>query len=578
MSSLPSTATLSGELCLCGKEDCNVTLYKLPDNHGRTGVSQCCNTGCTIDADASHWCVICGANVCGICGIANLSGDHYEPLQRNVICEKHGEYCVKHNILHKVMEIPRAISSDDTDVIDSGDLCGCWEVNKKVEKMTNELKEKLHSCDLGWGQVHTTQGYTNPVKKQRKGASFPTDQTELTRLAGIVIRGEGIVPIALLNQDFLRYFVLKRLNIGSCGNKTKRHICEVVANRHVEYLQAKAAGKEHEFMQDEADPNVRFYINTKRFINVLMGNVMKPFLSHDLFRSLTKQELDEGRRTCQSYGERFIKEYNNRGKYGEDVFTVANFTQDASKFTPIPSASWELVAKKIKDETGDYEKAYNQSKESGYHGDFCDLPVVETNPRIGYLHRMVEESGQADTFRSALFNDLPEDVFSESTTPASARGGGRKGRGGGGGKGRGGGGGKGAKDKSRDEENAALTSIANKNKVQEMKAFVETKGNLNDQLRDAENEVITLMKDFTQHCCDKKVAKERVKAFEARKKDRAPTNPDECSDSSDSSDDDPDESQQTLCKQIVRAKNRKKEIKSELRDLNEIRTPKRAKK
>ena len=115
-------------------------------------------------------------------------------------------------------------------------------------------------------------------------------------------------------------------------------------------------------------------------------------------------------------------------------------------FTPIPHGSWNLVAKRIKDESADYEKVYNQSKESGYHGDFNDLPMVSTNPRLAYLHNLCEESSSSEIFRGALFAELPDDVFNESTDRPSGRGRGR-GRGGGGGKasgrgrgGRGGGG------------------------------------------------------------------------------------------------------------------------------------------
>mmetsp|Transcript_12643 Transcript_12643/g.25259 ORF Transcript_12643/g.25259 Transcript_12643/m.25259 type:complete len:118 (+) Transcript_12643:1194-1547(+) len=102
--------------------------------------------------------------------------------------------------------------------------------------------------------------------------------------------------------------------------------------------------------------------------------------------------------------------------------------------------------------------------------------MVLTNPRLAYLHNLCEESSSSEIFRGALFAELPDDVFNESTDRPSGRG-----RGGGGGKASGcGRGGKGAKG----GENAALNSIASKNEAQKFKLHIETKGILRNQLDD----------------------------------------------------------------------------------------------
>jgi len=233
--------------------------------------------------------------------------------------------------------------------------------------------------------------------------------------------------------------------------------------------------------------------------------------------------------------------------------------------------SWDLVAKRIKEESADYEKVYNQSKESGYHGDFNDLPMVSTNPRLAYLHNLCEESSSSDMFRGALFAELPDDVFNESTDRPSGRG-----RGGGGGKasGRGRGGRGGGKGGAKGGENAALNSIASKNEAQKLKLRVETKGILRNQMDDTDKQVADLKKKFVEHCGDKEEAKRRLKASKL-KRNQTRDNSDDSSDSSD--DEDPDESQQSLCNRIHDLKDRKKELKGDLNALIDP-TPKRRKK
>mmetsp|Transcript_12653 Transcript_12653/g.25286 ORF Transcript_12653/g.25286 Transcript_12653/m.25286 type:complete len:951 (+) Transcript_12653:88-2940(+) len=160
MSSTSSTATSTGlgqSLCSCSNADCSVNLFTFPDGHEiSTELRPCCGLYCKINADSRHWCAICGTNVCGLCGIANLSGADFEPLLRNVICNKHEEFCESHNLPYRQLEIPRAISADDShadgsDEVNVGDTI--------LDKVTPQLLQQLKS--QSWAQVRTTAGFTN---------------------------------------------------------------------------------------------------------------------------------------------------------------------------------------------------------------------------------------------------------------------------------------------------------------------------------------------------------------------------------------------------------------------------------
>lgn len=552
--------------CDCDDLECIVKVHLLQDGHGRAEKTQCCGKSCTVtETGPTHWCVICGKNCCGICVIANYSGGPPEPPQRNVFCSQHEDFCVKHNLQYKSSNSLTAglpsVSFDSS----SDENGSSVEVEKPLEKLTPEIEEILKSLD--WSHVSTTIGLTNLLKKPKKNAPFPTDPEKLTRFEGVHIPGKGLLPASLLTMDALRPFVLRRLHMsGYSGGKSKRQICEDIATKHKEYLEKKAAGKEHEFLNDSSGDGGLFRINTKRFYNVLMGGVIGPLLKTEYFNRLDKDELEDGQKTNQSFCEKFIAEYNDSSKYGTPVFTVLNFDQDPSKFTPIPEGSWNLVNQKIKDESSAYEKAYIQSKESGYHDDFENAPLVKTNGRLAYLHRMLEGMGKEDAgvFRKSLFGSLPEGVFSESTTNPSrpSRGGGGKRGGGGGGRG---GGGKGA-GKSRAGESAALSSIAKKNAAQERKADTERRVLLQGQMRTADDRQRKLMKELEGNVGDKEQAKIRYKAFEKEKKQREndPSNNNSDSDSDSDASMVPD-SQQSLFKSIWEEKKVKKQAKQELK-------------
>ena len=296
------------------------------------------------------------------------------------------------------------------------------------------------------------------------------------------------------------------------ASKNKKEICEVIAEKHISFLEKMAAGKEHEFLNDEMNASVKFYINMKRWINTLLGDVMRPLITEDFASRLKKDDLDDGNKTCQRFCEKFIRQYNDQEKYNGSVFSISGYDQDASTFTKIPAKSWTLVKQKIKDLSAEYEKGHVQSKESGYHGNFEDLESVKSCPHLIYFHQMLEESGKGDILRDALLAQLPDGVFNESADPRSKKK--KRGRGTGRGGGGGSGDGRGGNSKGRGGENVAFASIANKNNALQLKTMMETQSHLTDRLDAAKKGKRDAMKKFADHCPGgKKEAKSR---FEVR--------------------------------------------------------------
>ena len=296
---------------------------------------------------------------------------------------------------------------------------------------------------------------------------------------------------------------------------------------------------------------------------------MKPHLTTDLARRLRKDELDDGTKMGQHYSEKAISEYNKRSRYNNSHYSVSGFDNiDASVFTPIPTASWAFVLQKVKSLSLEYEKAYNKSKESGYHGDFDDLEVVKSQPFLLYFNQMLEESSDPDSFRSALLAELPDDVYHDSGAPQQPQGKKQR-RGGKGGDRSGGGNKKGSSNKDKRGESAALESIANKNIAHEKKITVETNAFLDDQMEKCLEKKEEAMNKFTAHCGgNKKVAKKRVKEYAERQNAKKSEQSADDSSSDSSDDDDDPESQVTICKTILRLGQRRKELGSQIKQLN----------
>jgi hypothetical protein len=100
MSAAAAAAVATSTSCvdICGDLCCLEMLYIVPtDLPIVRATTPCCGPNCTIPADGSHNCVLCGAQVCGICPAANYDKSlPSEPFGRNVICKHHTEYLETH--------------------------------------------------------------------------------------------------------------------------------------------------------------------------------------------------------------------------------------------------------------------------------------------------------------------------------------------------------------------------------------------------------------------------------------------------------------------------------------------------
>lgn len=555
-----------GFQCPCNIPGCNVIIYKFPARR-REDKALCCGLDCPMGdrmTDSRHFCVICNALMCGMCGIANIAeGSSPEPLKQECICNRHVDYCQRHGIEHKQTStetspsLPRAVSNEED--VDINECTGDEERTILDSAAAFSLFDQLFD-KLGWEHVRTTTGYVNTVNRVGKNGKFPSDRSKLTRFQGIVIPGEGIIPPgALKTNDHLRPFVLKRLGMKGYAGKNKRPICEAIAVRHVEYEEKKKAGDALlEFMPGGANDGDHKTIKMKRFLNTLLHRRMRQAISTDLFARLKKDELEDGEKTCEKFGKLFIGYYNNKHINNANAYDLADFDQDASVFDPLPHSAWILVVKKLKDVMAEYEKAYVMSKESGYNKKFEDLDVVMTNPHLKYLHFMLEELSETDLFRQKLCSELPGEVFHQSTQPPGP-GGSR------GGISSGGESAKSAKIARARGENAAMKSIADKNEAVKIKVQNEISSDLHKQLYETEDRLEKKKDELKRHCGgNKKEAKKRVKAYQEWKEKANATKGDSDSSSGSSSSEQEFESQETLVGQIIKLQEREEDIKSQI--------------
>ncbi|KAL7458487.1 hypothetical protein ACHAWC_010036 [Mediolabrus comicus] len=569
-SSVPAASggntTVQQNVCPCNDIECKVNIFIIESNPSglpSTEMTKCCGLYCEKDVDNSHYCSLCGNNVCAPCSIANVSDKNsYEPLLKNVICDKHVQYCRTHGYKYREEEIPRAVSTESTEstVQVGGGVEVVLDVPKTVshDDVKQDLSSKTHNY---FPNVDISVGSTNPLAKVAKNKPLPTDPSKLTKFRGVRIpsRGGGIVLTHALNVDNLRSFALHGMKIDGMGNKGKKEICDAIVAKVTQWHEAVANGNEEAFFADQRDSC--FVFNYKRLINVLLGSVMGPKLDTELAQRLTRRDLDDGIRMFQNFCGECIREYNdkNNADYGSDAHNVDDFDQDASQFDPIPPGNWQMLYKKIKQLSLEYEKKYNESKESGYHGEFGDLESLQ--PYLNYFHQALEESGKGGIFREAILATLPEGTFSDSTQGAPA---GKRQRSNRGRKGGRGGGGRGGSKRSFNggDQSAALDSIASKNHAKEVKTKVETIQILERREEGYRQEKDKHMASFSEYCRDGKAeAKERYKCYEERRK--AKRDDADGSDSESSVDTDPEESQSSLCDKIYTAKHKAKKMKSQ---------------
>ena len=549
-------------LCTCNDIECKVNIFTIESNASglpSTEMTKCCGFNCEKEVNNSHFCSLCNSNVCAPCSIANVNDKNsYEPLLKNVICDRHEQYCKTHDYEYRKEEIPHAVSTEST----ASTLQGGGGAEVVLTLSHDDVKQALSSKTHNYfPDVDITVASVNPVAKVAKNKSLPTDPNKLTKLRGIRIpsRGGGIVPVHSLNVDNLRAFALHAMKIDKMGNKGKKMVCDAIVAKVTQWMEAVANGNEAEFYADQTESS--FVFNYKRLINVLLGSKMGPKLDTEFAERLTKNDLDDGIRNAQKFCEQFIEEYNdkNNEEYGSDAHNVADFDQDASQFTPIPIGSWQMLYKVLKKLSLEYEKKYSESKESGYHGEFGDLESLQ--PYLNYFHQALEESNKGDIFREAILATLPEGTFSDSTRGAPAGNRQRSNRGRKGGRG---GGGRGGSKRSFNggDQSAALDSIASKNQAKELKTKVETIQILEGREEGYRQEKDKHMASFSEYCRDgKPEAKKRYEGYEERRK--AKRDDADGSESESSVDTDPEESQSSLCGKIYTAKQKAKKMRSQ---------------
>ena len=164
------------------------------------------------------------------------------------------------------------------------------------------------------GNVVVTPEATNSIKKPSKKKSTPKPE-DLTRLQSI-----NGVDICNFSVDKLRNFLAQNRNrIKGLSKSNKREICEAIADAHIRYttdikvhgMQPDKAGLLVDVdLTKDAPPKPK--INLFRLTNVLFGETLKPFL-RDRGGTMTKEDLDVGKKKDQDLYEAMLKEYNDRG-------------------------------------------------------------------------------------------------------------------------------------------------------------------------------------------------------------------------------------------------------------------------
>ena len=349
--------------------------------------------------------------------------------------------------------------------------------------------------NISWKDIIVSAGESNPVVKSSKH--------NFSRLIGIRIFEVDIACI--VHTEDIALDVLRslgsRLNITYSGKKTKYLMADAMVQHRAKMERQKESGQIDE---EDAQGN-KIRINTKRWINVLFSRPIRELLA-SRGASLTKDDLQDKLSTDQGFHERLLTEYNLELKYTEHVFDDLKDHQDASIFQKIPPRLWSKSKQKFKELTGEYEARVNACHASGFHGKLEDLDeekLGRTSPNILYLHRFFLQNPDLVTIAVVL---LPDGTFCQSSSGAPA-GSNTSPRKGGGGKGKGG-----ANGGSPSAE-AALDSIASKNRAIELDKYIDIHTKISSQLVEVRAAKRKHIEQLTHAFGDKKAAGERVKRY-----------------------------------------------------------------
>jgi hypothetical protein len=367
----------------------------------------------------------------------------------------------------------------------------------------------------------------------------------LTRLVGINVGAEGVIPIFDINLDLLRK-IAARLSLKGCRALNKIPLCEAL----VTLFEKREKGNENEPMTNEGRV---IHWNNVRILNVMFGTKMMPQLA-SRGQLLDKDDLDNGVKIDEKLFLDFLVEYNDWSNeaYGKPAYDLRGL-KHPNEFDQYPSNKWEALKKQFNILGSQYEKSLQCWRKSGTHCDYDDLDDISpsgTNSAIMlYMHDHMQVN---PGLLSSCTSSLPPGLSNQSgirgrptnqppTGVLATKSGGRCGPGG--------------KKKGSVSSNAAsssarlaLESIASKNEAktsllsqQQHASTLSAFRNVRDDVRKQTNHLDTLFDTFVKHCGgDADIANERIK----RVRDKG--------DDDDDDDDDYPDSQEAFISNIIR--------------------------
>ena len=155
-------------------------------------------------------------------------------------------------------------------------------------------------------------------------------KTTLTKLHSI-----GSVPIANIGVRQLKLFCT-RVGIVGAQKFAKQGVVDAIisAKSSTTFVQLKdrvIVDVDKEKADTAVVPNKRSPMNRRRLLNVLFGDVVRPELA-TLGATLTREEMDEGKKQDQVFFELVVVEYNKKGV----------MSYDANAFDSIPCGKYYL--------------------------------------------------------------------------------------------------------------------------------------------------------------------------------------------------------------------------------------------
>ncbi len=253
-----------------------------------------------------------------------------------------------------------------------------------------------------WDDVIVTTSRTSSTQKMKKGA--PMKPENYTCLQGFRINGVLLPSMKLTRDALMRWAIGKGRSRAMSLNKQK--LCEAIVDWKAEHDISVANGT-----AETVDPIMQrpLRINTKRFLNVIFGPVMKPKLS-TCGQALTAMELEDKKKIDEDLFTAVIVEYNSRNLlYSRHAFSNIDNFMDAGTFELFPPDQWEKARKKFGDLFAENEVLFNRWTRSGTHGEFQEMmdkaiaySEENTNPAMLYLHEYLAQSNNHKLFEICL--------------------------------------------------------------------------------------------------------------------------------------------------------------------------------